>query len=284
MKILMLTIFILIIYGCEQIINLDLPEKDSRLVVSGLITNENTVYYVKITKTSKYTFKYNLNNEDNVKGALVIVNDNIGNIDTLDEVKPGNYRTHIDKIKGTIGRSYKVSIITDDGKRFESDMEKMPDVPMIDSIYFQRDISKKSPDNPDYYLYDIYIDWHEPADQTNYYLRSMSYYWGGEWHDNVQWNWVFNDKYINGNFLQKDNVNESYGGKNWIFKLNQYSLTKSAYDFWNLVYEQTQSDGDNANSAVPLIGNIYNTENPNDYALGYFQVSALTTIQVNINR
>jgi len=283
MRILIKFIILLTLCGCEQIINPDLPERDPRLVVSGLITNEKSFYYIYLTRTTKYTFKYDLKNEVFETGASVIVSDNEGNSDTLNEISPGNYRTHKNKLQGVIGRSYQLNITTVNGKRFQSDMEEMVDVPKIDSIYFERDKNKRSPDNPDYYLYDIYIDWHEPGNETNYYLRSMSYFWSGQWHDNVQWNWVFNDKYINGNFLQKDNVNESYGGIYWTFKLNQYSLTKRAYDFWNLVHEQTQ-EGDSPGSAVPLIGNIFNVDDPNDYALGYFQVSALTAASIYINK
>jgi hypothetical protein len=84
--------------------------------------------------------------------------------------------------------------------------------------------------------------------------------------------------------LKKENITESYGGKNWKFKLSQYSLTKKAYDFWNLVHEQTQSGDNYSNSSVPLIGNVYNVDNPDDYALGYFQVSALATKEIYIDR
>ena len=85
--------------------------------------------------------------------------------------------------------------------------------------------------------------------------------------------------------MTKDNVNEGYGGINWLFRLNQYSLTEKTYNFWNLVHEQTNLSGDGySNAAVPLIGNIYNSDNPKDYALGYFQVSAKTTAKIYINR
>jgi hypothetical protein len=285
MKNIFLILFVLLLCACEKVINLDLPERGSRIVVNGLITDQKTVYSVTLTKTTKYNFTYSTTNLVYEKKAIVIVSDDAGNKDTLPEISPGNYRTHLNKLQGVIGRSYKVDIFTIDGNHFQSDMEKMLPVAKIDSIYFTRDYNDKYNGDPNSYRCDIYIDWHDPANEINYYLRSMSYYWNGQWHDNVQWNWVFNDKYFNGEYLKKDNVNESYSGKNWTFKLNQYSLTKNAYDFWNLVHEQTQSGGDNTNSmTVPLIGNVYNVNNPNDYTLGYFQVSALTTAQIYINR
>jgi hypothetical protein len=282
MRKIILTLSIFVLCSCEKVINLDLSERDSRLIVEGLITNDTV--YVNLTKTSKYNFKYDPSKVEYLQGATVIVTDNTGKADTLFEKLYGKFIANKNKLSGIIGQSYKVDIFTSEGKHFASTPEVMMDVAKIDSIYFERDPTKLYLGNKNSYLYDIYINWHEPANETNYYLRNMSYFWNKQWHDNVQWNWVFNDKYINGNYLKKENVNESYGGKYWTFKLNQYSLTKKAYDFWNLVHEQTQEGGNFSNSAVPLIGNVVNVDNPDDYALGYFQVSAITTAEVYINK
>jgi hypothetical protein len=35
---------------------------------------------------------------------------------------------------------------------------------------------------------------------------------------------------------------------------------------------------------VPLYGNVYNANNPNDYALGYFQVSAVASKEILIGK
>lgn len=279
-----LLILTLALFGCEEVINLDLPNRDSNIVVDGLITNESALFTIKLTKTTKYSFKYDPLKVEYEKEALVIITDNTGIIDTLSEIYPGNYRTHISGIKGIIGRSYKIDIFTKEGKHYVSDMEEMLDVPKFDSIYFVRDYNDKLEGSTSSYKYIIYTNMHEPGNTTNYYLRSISYYWSDQWHDNIQWNWVFNDKYINGKYLQKDIISEGYGGKNWRLKLSQYSLTKRAYDFWNLIHEQTQSGDGYANSSVPLIGNVYNADDPNDFALGYLQVSAKTTAEVYINR
>ena len=276
--------FILLLCSCEKVIRLDLPDRDPRLVVDGLLTNEKSPCYVTLSKTTKYTFIYDTSTVIHEEGAVVIISDDSGTADTLQETTAGKYMTHPEKIQGAVGRSYKIDIFTGDGKHYASEMEQMLAVAKIDSIYFSRDQTITDPTNPSYYLYDIYINWHDPANEPNYYLRDMSYYWSGRWHENVQWNWVFSDKYIDGSYLEKDNVNESYGGKGWSFRLNQYSLTKQAYDFWNLVHQQTQQGNDYANSSVPLIGNIINADNPNDYALGYFQVSAKTTADLYIDR
>ena len=284
MKKILVSLFIVcFLIGCEDIIDLDLPERDFRVVVDGLITNDSASYTIKLTKTSKYTFEYDTAQGNFETEALVIVSDNIGNIDTLEEGNPGIYKTHTSNIVGVIGRSYRIDIFTQDGKHYQSKEEKMLDIPKIDSIYFDRDTSIKSPDNPDYYLYDIYVDWQDQADISNYYLRNVSYYWSNQWHDNIQWNWVFSDKYFDGQLLQKQLVQEEYGGYRWYFKLNQYSLSKDAYDFWILVQQQTAQSDAYSNAAVPLIGNVFNVEDHDDFALGYFQVSAKTSAVVYID-
>jgi hypothetical protein len=283
-KIIYIAAAILVCCSCEEVINLDLPVRNQRLVIEGLITNAAGPYFVKLSRTTRYNYVYDPSTIEYEKGARVILFDDLGNTDTLSEVSQGIYQSHTSIIIGIIGRSFSVDIKTLDGKHYRSDFEEMPDVPAIDSIYFERDTSNRSPDNPAYYLYDIYVDWHDPADVNNYYLRSMSYFWDNQWHDNVQWNWVFDDKYFNGRFIEKDLVNEAYGGYNWMFRISQYSLTEKAYQFWLLVHQQTMgADNDYSNTSVPLIGNVYNVDNSNDYALGYFQVSAKTTRDIFIN-
>jgi hypothetical protein len=37
------------------------------------------------------------------------------------------------------------------------------------------------------------------------------------------------------------------------------------------------------NAAIPLFGNVYNANSPDEYALGYFQVSAYVSKTVFIN-
>jgi hypothetical protein len=278
-------IIILIFSNCEEVVQLDLPERDPRLVVEGLVTNEDTPYYVKLTHTTKYTFEYQPGTFEYEEGAIVVISSNTGLVDTLLERSPGIYRTDDPDFRGLPGCQYRLDIFTLDGNHYQSHWEEMLSVPYIDSIYFSRDMEDRSPDNPDYYLYNIYIDWQEPAGIENYYLRNMAYFWSGEWHNNVLWNWVFNDKYIDGISFEGDLIHQAHGGVNWLLKVSQFSLTRDAYRFWRLVHEQTVlSENDLSNSAVPLFGNVYNVETPDEYTLGYFQVSAVSNAEIYVDR
>ena len=275
---------ILACISCEEVIELDLPLKDKRLVVDGLITNQDTACIVKLSYSSKYDFRYDLIHSNAVQGATVIVKDDLGNIDTLSELTPGKYVDQKRTIIQEIGRTYTLEIYTTQGEIWLSEPETMLPVPDIDSMYYERDVNDVSEDNPGYYKYSIYVDWRDSLNFDNYYLRNIQYMWANVWRSDISWNWVFDDKYIDGDHIKKNLLMEDYGGRMFYVRLNQYSLTPKAYRFWNLVHEQTQgADNDIINSGVPLYGNVYNANNTEQYSLGYFQVSAHTINTIYID-
>ncbi|MBN2347329.1 MAG: DUF4249 domain-containing protein [Bacteroidales bacterium] len=277
-------VLLTIVTGCEDVIELDLPHNNPRIIVDALLTDGDDPAYVRISHTQKYSYRYVQDTQTFESGAVVIIHEDSGITDTLTEVSTGTYMGHPEIIRGSIGKSYWLEINTAGGKHYISDQETMLDVAKIDTIYYSREYTDKSPDNPDYYRFNVYIDWQDPESERNYYLRTFSYYWSGVWHDNIHWNWVFSDKYFNGKFLYKDNITSDYGGRGFKIKVTQYSLTKPAYDFWILVHKQTiDSENLSINSSLPIIGNIYNVNNTNDYALGYFQVSARKSAEIWIN-
>ncbi len=277
-------VLIVLITGCEEVIDLDFPQKNPRIVVEALITDRYEPYIVRLSHTQKYTFRYDEDTTYAETGAIIILHESTGFSDTLDEISKGIYQSHPEIVKGTIGNSYRLEIITSDGKCYISETETMHAVSLINSIYYDRDPLDRDSYNPEYYRFNVYIDWQDPANERNYYLRKFSYYWSGIWHQNIRWNWVFNDKYFNGIYLLGDKITSDYGGSGFKIRVEQYSLTRPAYDFWIMVRKQTQeADELLINSTAPIIGNIVNANDPKDYALGYFQVSAMDIAEVRIN-
>ncbi len=271
-------ILLFFVIGCTKVIQLDLPLENPRLVVHGLITNDTTLLVAPssfvLSRSSQYIYKDTT--PDYETGAKVILTDNIGNIDTLPEVMNGRYDINYNIIKGVIGRGYKVDIYTKEGQHYKSDFEVMAAVPPIDTIY---SAYSPYPGNSTLKNYTIYADWQDPPNIANYYLWTAAYNYYGATHPNQNWFSVFNDKYINGEYIKNDIVNKGWTGDlGFNFILYVYSLSENAFNFWNLLQEQTIPAQYNStvNSNVPLIGNVYNANNPNDYALGYFQVSAIT--------
>lgn len=280
-KLLLICFTVMCLFSCVNVINLDLPEKDKRLVIEGLITDQDTVYTVKLTKTTKYSYTYNSSAETE-SGALVIISDNSGNIDTLRETQSGIYQTNPVNFIGMAGQRYTLDIYTKGGKHYTSDPEEMIAVPKIDSIYYERDHSDVHV-KYNAYKNTIYLNWQDPPGVSNYYLHHVSYFWNNMWHDENQWNIVFNDNLINGQYLKKYTAITEWDTYGFYLRITRYSLTKRAYEFWNLLYQQIYPQDDGiVTTSVPLIGNVYNVENPDDFALGYFQVSAKAEARVYI--
>ena len=276
---------LIVLYGCEKKIELDVPLKDVRLIVDGLITDQDTAYYVKLSRTSKYNFTFDSAKVEWESGARVIIADNAGNKDTLDEIASGIYRSDPLRIKGLAGRFYNIDIVTKAGAHFQSEPEGMIQVPPIEAIYFDRNSDDRPAFTSRAYRYTVYLDWHDPAAVANYYLHDISYYWGNSWHDEIGYSSIFTDKFFNGQHMKGWEATSGYGESLFYIRINRYSLSKKAYLFWNLANDQTEnSDDGSSNTSVPLIGNVYNADNPDEYALGYFLVSAKSSAAVYINR
>jgi len=93
--------------ACKKIIQVDLNNAPSQLVVEGLVTNANTAQ-VSLTKSLKFSAD---NLFPTVSGAVVLITDNLGKTYTLAETTPGNYTNSV--LIGVPGRTYNLSITTD---------------------------------------------------------------------------------------------------------------------------------------------------------------------------
>ena len=89
-KIIIFLISTLLFTGCLEEYDLELEKVPPRLVVDGLITNKKGPYYVRLTESYTGTY-YDPDNRlidktTPVKGALIIITDNVNQIDTLTPV------------------------------------------------------------------------------------------------------------------------------------------------------------------------------------------------------
>jgi hypothetical protein len=134
-QIFIVAIAAVVLSSCEKEINIDLNSADPKIVIEGNITDEPGPYFVKISKTVNFS---DANNYPSVTGALVIISDNIGNLDTLSYVSNGIYITHT--IIGQPGNTYNLQIVAD-GKNFYAS-STMPDKVTLDSLRFNAFINQ----------------------------------------------------------------------------------------------------------------------------------------------
>lgn len=162
------------IFSCEKVIEIDLNNAPNKLVIEGQITNQPGPYQVRLTKSLGFSQP---NVYAGVTGAVVIIKDNTGVIDTLTESSSGLYLTK--KIQGVEGRTYELFVLAE-GKNYTS-VSKMPMNVVMDSLDFTY-ISFAGTDRP--YPTPIFTD--IAGVQNNY--RFVTKINGKQDKNNVVWN------------------------------------------------------------------------------------------------
>ncbi|MDR6804705.1 hypothetical protein J2Y45_002987 [Dyadobacter sp. BE34] len=116
-------------YSCQKVIEVKLNPSSPRYVITGNITDQPGPYEVKMTSSIHFDQD---NNFPAVSGAKVYITDqNAGLTDTLTEVTPGRYLTHV--LAGVPGHTYKMVVML--GNETFSSVSTMPPPIALDSLY-----------------------------------------------------------------------------------------------------------------------------------------------------
>ena len=286
--------------SCLEEVKVSIRTESSTLVVDGGITNEAPPYSVRLSYSGNQLNANDINQNLAVSGARVILQDDTGDSVVLSPsyYEKGVYRTSNLNFKGQVGRSYSIKIDLKEGKTYISKPERLSFCPLIDSLYsvYMDIINTSYPDG-----YQIYVNAKDPVDTQNYYRWSAYGYsrvgkispeggflpntCGGVYPSNFCWVPLFqtqinilSDIYVNGNPIRNRPVFFSpvYAvGKHFV-EVTQYSISREAYQFWKLYDEQATRTGTVFDPLpAPIVGNLVNKNDPNDYALGYFEVAGV---------
>jgi hypothetical protein len=276
--------------SCIDSVELPIRSEKPQLVVDGLITNEPPPYSVRLSYSG--TFKFDGENPLNqkVQGATVTIRDDKNRSTVLRETAAGTYQTADSGFIGQPGRTYTLNIKLLNGPTYISKPEQLPEVPPIDTITAEF-VSLQGVIGS--YLFDFFIDTTDPASGPNFYRWTSTVYHAQNWvrcgaSDNEPWFWapisnqtvnIASDQGINGNKLRKQLVIRSpiYSIGPHFVEAKQYSLTQSAFQFWKLFKEQQSRTGTIFDPLpASLVGNITNSEKPDEPVLGFFGASAVT--------
>lgn len=263
------------IMACEDVIDLDLSEGDEKFVVEGEMTNLPGPYQVRITRTSNPT-----TNEVSplVEDALVMIKDDASNIDTLNYVGDGIYETQ--NLQGVIGRMYTLEFKTSGGSVYESQPQLLKEVYEIDSLYARENTEIQGGDFLDEGFYAV-VDYTEPAGRDFY-----------------RWKIYKNDSLFDDAFdIQVEDDDGLIPNApvrerplvGFVFDVGDtarveiYSISREVYDFWTIFLDQASASGGPFDTPpAPIIGNVFNVDNPDEQVLGVFAVSAVNFKEVVI--
>jgi hypothetical protein len=276
--------------SCLEVIKLDTRNEPSILVVEGLLTNDSSINFLRLSQTS---LTGTTNSITPIKGAFVQVNTSSGEkIDFIQSINElGLYTPKKFDFKGKPGEKYQLIIKLNDGREFESAPQIMPALVPIKNL-------KAIFDEVNNYGFNIFLDFDDPSNTKNYYRWLADGYhqrrstgisapsvccdrcWVLKEEKGVN---LFSDNLSNGNTVKEVPVYFSpfYVLGKHLITVNQLSISEATYQYWRKYKEQASRTGTIFDPIpAPLFGNIVNKTNPDNRALGYFEVSSITKKQI----
>jgi hypothetical protein len=258
----------LLFSSCQQVVSVDLNKANPQIVIEGVVKDQPGPYSVVLSKTGSY-FDTSLVTPP-VSDALVIMADDLGHRDTLQETVPGTYETST--IQGVPGNVYSLAVL-EGGKEYDA-VTFMPVKVAIDSLYatprraFDGDRG-----------YDIYVLFKDPPQPGNYYrinVRSSSLI-SSDSIDGRRYR-LFDDKLTNGNEMNvriRAGKNVSAGDT---ISIDLLSIDKATYDYFNTLRDILSSD-----RSPTSLSPANPTTNLSNNALGYFAAYTVDTMSIVIH-
>lgn len=266
-------------------------ENNEMLVVEGLITDQPGINTVRLSKSQLLSSK---TKGSPYRGCLVTITDNLGNVSILKEKIAGTYVTDSAQFLGTVGRTYKLTVRTNNGASedftYESLLVKMIPVPSVDSIYYEKERYNDGSGNLRESC-QIWFDSHDPANECKFYRWDYTETWMFQLPYVVSNNtcWISansstidikNASILSENRISKYPLNyvtpeSDKLSKKYSLLLNQYSLSEDEFNYWEKLKKITEEVGslyDVTPSFIP--GNVTCLEDKSQTVLGYFSVSA----------
>ncbi|WP_290972035.1 DUF4249 domain-containing protein [Flavobacterium sp.] len=250
-------LFVFSFASCEEVVNLDLPTGETKLVIDAEIIwkkgTDGKEQTIKISKTAPY---YN-NSTPKVSGAQVRIENGSGDVFTFNETEAGVYKCT--NFVPVLNADYKL-FITAEGQSFTA-VEKLTSVTPITKI--EQNIV---PDFSGKDIIELTYYYNDPADEVNYYVTDYqsSFLIYPEYG-------ITNDEFLNGNEISTRYSHEDKMKPGNTVTITHRGVSKNFYNYWKLILEASVS---NPFSVPPgsIRGNIVNTSDINNYAFGYFRL------------
>ncbi|MDX1364803.1 DUF4249 family protein [Arenibacter latericius] len=262
-------IILLPILSCQDVIDVDLPTADQRLVIDALIrindtTNATTRVRVKASQSSSFF--------DTVSPVslqqISITNLKNDTFINLYETKPGtgiyeaNWETS-QLINGELALN-----LSYENQNYQAKTKFVPAVP-IDSLT-QGSNNLFGDDETE-----VLVSFTDNGDRRDYYLFDFNF---GEY-------LVTEDEFYQGQpfqlsfFYDKDLKDQSE------LKISIIGIDKMFFNYMNQILQQSGSaTGPFSTPATTVRGNIINSSNKNNFGLGYFAVSQTFSRTITINK
>ena len=260
--------FLLLLWSCEETIEIDLDQAEPLVVIEGVITNEFRQQQIKITKTNPFT---TTGSTPRVSGASVVVEDSEGTIFEFEESEPGIYLSK-SSFAGEVGYSYTMRVEVE-GKLYTAS-DELRGVPAIDSLTIQIDEEEMEDPEDEGRFYEVLIFVKEPQETEDFYL--IKFFRNGvvENEDGL-FVWVFDDVALG---PEIDNLPAPvYYALDDTARIEMYSLSRTAYRYYLDLSSNINNDGGMFSSPPANV-----STNIEGGAIGIFQVSGISIGEISL--
>lgn len=287
------------------------PEEDNlktgTLVINAHLTDHIGIQEVEISRSSSLINSV----YDPESGCYVELERDNGETRVFNEFRPGSYRCDLQPDFLETGFSYRLHVMTPDGKEYESEFEKLRPVPAIDSLYYITETRSYETEADSLNGIRFYLDFTYDNDEYEYIRWDLTETY--EFHNpdmkgfildkdfqlkaltdtnNYRTCWITNDiktifsmslkilekgTYIKKpfdfvpNIQQEQKLHHKYS----LF-VRQYSVSQAAFNYWNELKKTSQELGwlFDRQPAL-LVSNICNVNDPDEVILGFFSMSGM---------
>lgn len=279
---------------------------ESVLVIEATITNELKQQKISLTRS----FEFGVNRGESESGAEVVVSDSQGNEFEFTETEPGIYLSD-QEFRAFTGTDYRLSVTTNDSKRYASSTAQLTQVTPIGSVIAERTVSNGQDGVA------IMVNTFDPTNNSNFYRYEYE-----ETYKIIAPNWTSEDIVASSNdptdcnvqiipleddigricyktnlsnriilantagqledqvsqflirFINRDNYILSH---RYSILVRQFVQSPAAHTFFETL--SRLSENENLFSQIQpglIVGNVFSENNENEVVLGYFEVASLS--------
>ncbi|MEQ8324480.1 MAG: DUF4249 domain-containing protein [Vicingaceae bacterium] len=264
--------------GCEDLIVVDVPEGDTKLVVEALLYSTDSIHQITLSNSAPY---FDKNQTPRISGALVYIMTNNGDSVGFRETGIGSGR-YTANFKLEEGKTYFLNILTAQGRIYRSLGEKLLRVSPLELYQSDEILDSIQGFRPQGYY--VSIRTVEPAGIGDFYRWIINI--NGEQQLSPQYFWIADDRLVDGNVIEEFPQFFVYGmmpGDS--VSILQTSISARAYNFWYLLQEQVFNSGGPFDTPPGSPeGNVISLSDPNEIVLGYFSVSNAREASITVRQ
>jgi len=261
-----LLIIVLFFSACTDVIDVEVPNEEAKLVIEASINwekgtsgSDQTIYLSKSTP-----FFDTNGNVPVVAASVVITNNNDGSFFEFNDQNDGSYTTS--NFIPVLNDNYTLEVISE-GETYSAQETFMPVVPILE-VY--QSTEKFLPE-----VLEVNFDFLDPVEEENYYYIKFK-----EQADTFPRLLDFKDEFVNGNLIsvfnerqENEDINQVEYAPGDTVNMELIGISKRYYEYIQLLINQSESGGPFDTTPVALRGNCTNQNDPNNFAYGYFRLT-----------